>query len=59
MSLMNIGGICIARAFLTLPLPMSKKKRRGWAWPLPHSTRMQVPAWLRVGGQGVLPCPER
>ena len=54
MSLMNIGGICMARAFFTLPLPMSKKNRRGANSPVPSSTMIAVPDWLRVGGHGVL-----
>jgi hypothetical protein len=41
--------------FFTLPLPMSKKKRRGMNSPVPNSTMIEVPDWLNVGGHGVLP----
>ena len=55
MSLINAGGTWSATAFLTLPLPRSKKKRRGWGPSLPNSTSIDVPACDRVGGHGVLP----
>ena len=47
-------GTCIAAMFFKQPGPKSKKKRS----PLPSSTMMQVPAWLRRGGKGQLPTNE-
>ncbi|MMZ71654.1 hypothetical protein D1872_351570 [compost metagenome] len=44
----------MAKMLRTQPEPKSKKKRL----PLPSSTIMQVPAWLLVGGMGVLPRKE-
>lgn len=55
MSLMSAAGTWSAMAWPTLPLPRSKKKRRGCIVPLPSSTRIEVPFWSRLGGHGLLP----
>ena len=47
-------GTCIAVMLRMHPEPKSKKKRL----PLPNSTMMHVPAWLRRGGNGQLPMNE-
>ena len=52
---MGNGSTCMAIALLMLPLPKSKKNRRGCGPPLPSSTNMEVPDCDFVGGQGVLP----
>ena len=58
MSLINAAGTCMAMALPMLPLPRSKKNRRGCRSPVPSSTSIEVPDWDREGGQGLLPKKE-